>query len=361
MTACCPEPADRLTPTAVSVVIPVFNTAPYLHRCLDSLRGQSLQDLEIICVDDASTDNSPGIMSEYVGKDSRISVITMPENRGAAWARNAGIAVAQGTYLGFVDSDDAVDTDFYEKLYAKALESGADIVKGNRIFLDSEGQRHEEYINDKVRENKYHFTHQHTTAIYLRKMLHEHKILYQTGLINHEDIVFLTRAVNLARNVQVTDDTSYIRIFRTGSASDLHFNKKNKYSSMLSAREMIIEYINSIELNENDYLLLFSHQLDKIIPICKILMDNDALKSAYDIMIKLYNTCKYKMHMKNYSINCILLYKFAMNINCISSTTYRQYKNEDFDIFYNPLIRKKLEHYINSCKKIRQRMITYKI
>ena len=101
----------------VSVIVPVYNCEKYLKKCLDSLVNQTLKDIEIICVNDGSTDNSGRILEEYT--DSRIKIITK-ENGGLSSARNAGIAVAKGEYLGFVDSDDWVDLDFYEKLYNTA-------------------------------------------------------------------------------------------------------------------------------------------------------------------------------------------------------------------------------------------------
>ena len=113
----------------VSVIIPIYNTEKYLRKCLDSVCNQTLSDIEIICVNDCSTDNSLEILEEYASKDNRIKLIDFKENKGAAVARNAGIDEAKGEYIGFVDSDDFIDLDFYEKLYNKAVKSGADCVK----------------------------------------------------------------------------------------------------------------------------------------------------------------------------------------------------------------------------------------
>lgn len=103
----------------VSVIIPVYNTEKFLRKCLDSVCNQTLQDIEIICINDCSTDGSSEILREYAGKDNRIKLIELFENGGAAKARNIGIDIAHGEYIGFVDSDDFVDLDFYEKLYKK--------------------------------------------------------------------------------------------------------------------------------------------------------------------------------------------------------------------------------------------------
>ena len=122
----------------VSVIIPVYNTEKYLRRCFDSVVNQTLSDIEIICINDCSTDNSLEILQEYASKDKRIKLIDFKVNKGAAIARNIGIDAATGEYIGFVDSDDFVDLDFYEKLYKKAAETGADAVKGKLFLYDNE-------------------------------------------------------------------------------------------------------------------------------------------------------------------------------------------------------------------------------
>jgi len=115
----------------VSIIVPIYNVEPYLHRCLDSLVNQTLKDIEIICINDCSPDNSLDILKEYAEKDERINIINFEKNQGVSVARNTGIEIAKGEYIGFVDSDDYVDLDFYEKLYKKARETDADMVKAS--------------------------------------------------------------------------------------------------------------------------------------------------------------------------------------------------------------------------------------
>lgn len=97
----------------VSIIVPVYNAAPYLRSCLDSLLAQTLEDIEIICVNDGSSDASPQILDEYANRDHRIRVIHQ-ENAGVSAARNAGLQAAYGAYVGFVDSDDRVDALLFE-------------------------------------------------------------------------------------------------------------------------------------------------------------------------------------------------------------------------------------------------------
>ncbi len=101
----------------VSVVIPVYNKAPYMRKCLDSVLAQNYKDLEILLVDDGSTDGSSEICDEYRGKDERVQVFHL-ENGGSSRARNYGISKATGAYVGFVDADDWIEPDMYEILVA---------------------------------------------------------------------------------------------------------------------------------------------------------------------------------------------------------------------------------------------------
>lgn len=111
----------------LSVIIPVYNDQKYLNQCLDSVINQTLKDIEIICVDDGSTDDSLKILQEYQAKDSRVKVISQ-ENGGAGKARNTGLAIAGGKYLSFLDSDDFFEPTMLEESYNKLEESGVDFV-----------------------------------------------------------------------------------------------------------------------------------------------------------------------------------------------------------------------------------------
>ena len=112
----------------VSVVVPVYNTSLYLKECIDSLVNQTLDDIEIILINDGSTDNSLSIINEYKKKYPQKIIIISQENLGISVARNAGIKVSKGKYIGFVDSDDFVKLDMFEKLYEKIENANCDIV-----------------------------------------------------------------------------------------------------------------------------------------------------------------------------------------------------------------------------------------
>ena len=129
----------------VSIIVPVYNAEKYLDRCIRSLRNQTLKDLEIILVDDGSLDGSPEMCRKAAREDFRIKVLHK-KNEGAGKARNAGMAIATGEYIGFVDSDDFVEPDMYQTLLEKAERYGSDLVMSGVIFVDGnmfsqEGER----------------------------------------------------------------------------------------------------------------------------------------------------------------------------------------------------------------------------
>ena len=115
----------------VSVIVPVYNVEEYLAPCLDSLVKQTLQDIEIIVVNDGSPDNSQEIIDRYVKKYPNLVKAMIKENGGQASARNMALEIAKGEYVNFVDSDDWVKIDMYENMYKKAKEEDADIVVCN--------------------------------------------------------------------------------------------------------------------------------------------------------------------------------------------------------------------------------------
>jgi glycosyltransferase involved in cell wall biosynthesis len=120
----------------VSVIVPVYNSEPYLEDCLQSVIQQTYRSIEIIIVNGGSTDCSPDIMHSYAVKDDRI-VILSQSNRGVSAARNAGLGVAKGEYIFFVDSDDTIRKDAVEILYRQAVMTDVDIIIGNVCFCYS--------------------------------------------------------------------------------------------------------------------------------------------------------------------------------------------------------------------------------
>lgn len=107
----------------VSVVVPIYNVEKYLRECLDSLVGQTLKEIEIICVDDGSTDSSKEIIREYMQKDTRVKMIAKEKNSGYGNSMNQGFDMASGEYVGILESDDFAEPAMFEKLYETAREN----------------------------------------------------------------------------------------------------------------------------------------------------------------------------------------------------------------------------------------------
>lgn len=127
----------------VSILVPIYNNEVYLHECIDSIINQTLKDIEIILLDDGSTDNSPQICDEYAKKDNRIKVVHK-ENTGYGHTMNLGIEMATGEYIGIVESDDYVELDMFESLYNATVQNNQkiDIVKSNHtVFYGDKNNR----------------------------------------------------------------------------------------------------------------------------------------------------------------------------------------------------------------------------
>jgi len=118
----------------ISIIIPVYNTSEYLNRCLDSAVNQTIDDLEIICINDCSTDNSIEILRQYEQKYKNVIVLDLPVNKGVANARNVGIEKASGEYIGFIDSDDYVDLEYFKSLYDYSIGNDYDVIRGIRVI-----------------------------------------------------------------------------------------------------------------------------------------------------------------------------------------------------------------------------------
>lgn len=127
-------------PVLVSVIVPVYNTVEYLERCVRSIRRQTWRNLEIILVDDGSTDNSGALAEKIAMEDARVKVFHK-ENGGSSSARNLGISVARGDYIGFVDSDDYIEPRMYERLLAAAISEQLLMTQISRDEIDEEGNR----------------------------------------------------------------------------------------------------------------------------------------------------------------------------------------------------------------------------
>nr|MBC9203186.1 glycosyltransferase [Paenibacillus sp. PL91] len=206
----------------LSVIIPVYNAEPYIKRCIDSLLKQTIEDYELIFVNDGSTDNSKEIIEHYQKNNAQILLINQG-NKGVSLARNAGLAAASGEYVGFVDADDDIEPDMYEKLYAAAKSGDCDVVVSN---FESE-------LNGHYLITRYPFpvdvvlsaadiqkqilpfflkSEQLNTAcnkIYRNALIQEHEIVFPAKVALGEDGIFNIYFFSHARKLKYVDYTGY--------------------------------------------------------------------------------------------------------------------------------------------------------
>lgn len=238
---------DPMLGIKVSVIIPVYNAEKYLAECMDSVVRQTLKEIEIICIDDGSTDKSLDLLKKYAGEDERISVYTQ-ENTGLAATRNRGLKKARGEYIQFLDSDDCLAEDAAERLYQISSERRLDILifDGETVYEEeSDRQEHPEYDNYYVRKGKYPEScsglmmlsgmrrqgEYRTSAVmqfFSRSFLESRKLCFDTGYI-HEDNDFTFRAQLSAENVGYMPQHFYKRRVRGGSIMTESMGVKHVY------------------------------------------------------------------------------------------------------------------------------------
>lgn len=220
---------------AVSIIIPVHDTEQYLSECIQSALGQSLHDIEVVCVDDGSTDGSPQILRDFAAGDERITIVTQP-NRGLGAARNAGIMRARGEYLCFLDSDDHLSPDALTFLHAKASADSLDVLSFGAVPFcdDDELEVRQERLTAYYRRNSDYkgvMTGGELMAMMLdngdykpssclqlvrTEFLREEGITFKEGIL-HEDNLFSFVCALSARRVAYTPETLYQRRVRANS------------------------------------------------------------------------------------------------------------------------------------------------
>ncbi|MBR1424869.1 glycosyltransferase [bacterium] len=253
----------------VSIIIPVYNVENELKQCLDSVCNQTLKDIEIICINDGSTDRSPEILNEYAQRDSRIKVINN-SNSGAAVSRNIGLSIAKGEYIGFVDGDDWVDENYYSSLYYTAFYSGADVARCTYKYCYPDCVYNSElnHIIEKrseLGENLH--VNEHSVviwnAIYRLDFLKENGICYfNQDLKMCHDIPFTTRVDFLSGKTVPAVGTNYY--YRKGRIGQLVTPSIERLKYSVKANMYVIEFLNSFaNIEKNDYIVAYKRVLNR--------------------------------------------------------------------------------------------------
>lgn len=239
----------------VSIIIPVYNVEKYLRQCLDSVINQTLRDIEIICINDGSTDGSADILREYSSADGRITVITQ-ENRGLSAARNAGIRRAAGKYIYFLDSDDYIEKNAMERLYQQAEGNDLDILYFDRDIVydisDCQDGRTERKMFSRDNEYADVYSGQELfaamraagdysvtvwTMFFSRAFCVDNQLWFTEG-IYHEDLLFSLQAVLAAKRASHRNWILYHYRIRDDSITERKKNIQHLYGVLYTIMEI---------------------------------------------------------------------------------------------------------------------------
>lgn len=209
----------------VSVIVPIYNTEKFLRKCIESIVNQTLQEIEIILINDGSTDNSHNICLEYAEKYPEKIRYINNKNIGCSATRNLGIELAQGEYIAFVDSDDYIEKEMYEEMYTKTLKEKSDIVicGFNYIFSDKKTLF--------IPENKYEYLDIRNKPSYVwnklfkKSLLKNNQIEFPLNTHYCEDLVFSFKNLVLTKNISIVQRPLYNYILH-GNNSIYNLDKK---------------------------------------------------------------------------------------------------------------------------------------
>lgn len=254
----------------VSVIVPCFNAEKYISKALDSLLSQTLDDMEIIVINDGSSDNSKEIIDEYYKKYPNKIRVYHQENKGIASVRNYGLSLVNGEYFGFLDSDDYTKSDMYFKMYVKAKETDADMVVSNFMWVSDKKERLEKegpYIAGKDMMVKLFAT--LWNKIYKTSLIKESGLKFPDGN-RYEDACFLYCLSSILKKVEFIDEAfvSYVQV----STSITHTNNQ-QVKNMITVFNIIYDYYK----NNN----LFDEYKDELEYIhIKFFLGNSFLRSS---------------------------------------------------------------------------------
>ena len=216
----------------LSIIVPVYKVEEYLGECIDSLLSQTIDDYEIILVDDGSPDNSGKIADEYAAANPDMIRVLHIDNGGQGRARNFALDIAKGDFVGFVDSDDWVTHDMYEKMYARAAETGADVVVCD--FMERFADGRESVLPASLQDNWLGSAGSSCNKIFRRSLVGE--LRFPVGLW-YEDFYF--SAVMLLRSKHTEFIAEPLYIYRRGQESTMHNNNAAKNLDMLTIMDML--------------------------------------------------------------------------------------------------------------------------
>ncbi len=252
----------------ISIIVPCYNVAPYVKECLDSLTEQTLRDIEILCIDDKSTDNTLEIIRLCAAADSRIQVIEQPKNGGQGLARNCAIRDAKGEYVLCVDADDMLTCDACEKLYARAKNNNLDMLmfSGYNFTQNPQNRIANPYWSfawtDCLNGCEI-FTYRDVIqcmtmlpvsaclTMYNLNFIKQHNILFPEGL-RFEDNVFFLQALLNAKRISFDRTEYYVRRIHSESTTQ---NWDKHFADYIQIIDLILDYLITTQVDASIYRL----------------------------------------------------------------------------------------------------------
>lgn len=285
-------------PFKITIIIPVYNASLYLKECLDSVLSQTLKDIEIICIDDGSTDNSYEILSEYATKDNRF-IILQQENKGAGSARNKGMEIAKGEFLAFLDADDYYSNNTaLEKLYLTAINNNIPIAGAFRQHLKMDGQiinhpLHRHFFTDPNNERIFNYTD-------VQYDYHYHSYIFSKQLLNNnltfpdykrfQDPPFFTKAMFYAKQFIIIPIEFYV--FRESERCNSLFNSE-KTCDLMKGLNNNLEFSSKNNLAILHYITAKRFLGEFFFTIADNLYDTDS--GIVEILFKSSSLLNYKL------------------------------------------------------------------
>lgn len=296
----------------VSVIIPVYNSDKYIKNTIKSIINQSLPDIEIICINDGSTDNSKSILDELSVLDNRIKVVHQ-ENKGVSYTRNKGISIASGKYLGFVDSDDIIDTNMYETLYNKATEFDCDIVCSGLVEETLDGtilrksiyKYHNDIIKNEDIKSKLVESLNNDfeilggasmcTKLYKKILLTNNSISIDESISVGEDLCFNLNAFYHAKCVAGVSDIFY-HYMNVNTNSIMRSNNEKTFIRFIEGRKFILETLNKYGFNSKNYTQFeYGRNFANLIQIADFRLRNESnFKNKYKESINILKSDEIK-------------------------------------------------------------------
>lgn len=313
----------------ISIIVPIYNVEKYLDKCVMSILGQTFKNFELILIDDGSQDSSGAICDSYLKKDSRIKVIHK-KNGGLSSARNEGLKIAKSKYVAFIDSDDWIENNMYEKLYNIAEQNDADIVQCKYVKADDENVKKDIQADGNINfisniealENLYNERYIETVVTWnkIYKRLLFENIQFPEGKI-HEDEFTVYKILYKAKKIALLDEGLYYYRQNPNSIMNREFNirrldilealnERGKFFELIGNEKLIYENIKKYESDLKAYYFKCEKCIENIDNTLK------EIKKIYNSIF--FNYIKYKQIQ--------FKYKAMSSIFYISPTVYKTIK-----------------------------------